>query len=87
MQNLFLYLIFVSILLSSIRYFLIFWSIRKNILSSVKCLAQSANQIPDYLKELFQSPIAKLQQLGFEFCTYLQIEREDHPYHPILWEA
>lgn len=61
------------VLLFGLRYLLTALHLGKLRLQSPEYCPIGAQQVPVYLKALFQAPLAELKQLGFKPCCYIQI--------------
>jgi tetratricopeptide (TPR) repeat protein/Zn-dependent protease len=60
-------------LVYGLRYLLTFLHLRKLRIQSPAYSLLAADQVPSYLKTLFQPPLAELKGLGFKPCCYVQI--------------
>ncbi|GAX45050.1 peptidase M50 [Tolypothrix sp. NIES-4075] len=85
MQYLF-YPLVIYALLFVLRYLLVFLQLCKLTLQYPKYQVQTADKVPVYLKKLFKTAIAELEQFGFKPCSYLQVEEMVKRYPSTTWE-
>jgi Zn-dependent protease len=76
-MNYLIYGIIFYALLVGFRYFLIFQRLLGLTLQYPDYKLKGEDEFPDYLKNLFQAPAQELEPLGFQFCTYLELEEID----------
>ncbi|NEU83831.1 site-2 protease family protein [Nostoc sp. UIC 10630] len=81
-----IYPIAIYVLLTVIRYLILFLLLRKSQIQYPKYQITKADTVPIYLKDLFQTPIKELKQFGFLPCSYLQYQPITKAYEQTNWE-
>ncbi|BAY08895.1 site-2 protease family protein [Calothrix sp. NIES-2098] len=81
-----LYPIAIYVFLLFIRYFITFLQLCKSQFQYPKYQVTQAETVPSYLRDLFQSPIQELEQLGFQPLSYLAYQPMVKVYQSTSWE-
>jgi cytochrome c-type biogenesis protein CcmH/NrfG/Zn-dependent protease len=69
-----------------IRYFITFLQLCKTQFQYPKYQVTPADAVPSYLKDLWQTPIKELEELGFQAFSYLQYQPMVKTYQQTNWE-
>ncbi len=81
-----LYPIAIYVLLLFIRYFITFLQLCKSQFQYPNYQVTQADTVPTYLRDLFQTPIRELEQLGFKPFSYLRYQPVVKVYQQKNWE-
>ncbi|MDZ8050478.1 MAG: tetratricopeptide repeat protein [Aulosira sp. ZfuVER01] len=81
-----LYPIAIYAFLLFIRYFITFLQLCKSQFQYPKYQVTQADTVPSYLRDLLETPIRELEELGFQPFSYLQYQPMVKVYQPTSWE-
>lgn len=81
-----IYPIALYLIVVGLRYLMTFLQLRKLTLQYAQFQIHAQKTVPDYVRLLFQAPIAELKALGFKPCCYLQVQPITKFEPPTVWE-